>query len=98
MTSVSPPASPGPGSAGNTLDRSQSRERRYRTARLAVGLVLMLFVTMHLANLALNLVSIGVADAGLAWLTAPWLTPAGTVLLYGAATVHIVLVLRTLNL
>ncbi|HEY6632345.1 MAG TPA: adenylate/guanylate cyclase domain-containing protein [Rhizobiaceae bacterium] len=58
----------------------------------------MAFVIMHLANLALNLISIGVADAGLDWLTAPWTMPAGAVLLYGAAAVHVVLVLRSLYL
>src|SRR5690606_24419375 len=95
MTSVSPPASASPGRAP---DRSQARERHYRTARLASGLVLMVFVTMHLANLALSLISMDVADAGLDWLTEPWRTLPGTVLLYGAAAVHIVLVLRALYL
>ena len=58
----------------------------------------MVFVTMHLANLALNLFSIATADAGLKWLTGPWRSLPGTILLYGAAAVHIVLVLRTLYL
>ncbi|MEW9807340.1 adenylate/guanylate cyclase domain-containing protein [Mesorhizobium sp. ZMM04-5] len=58
----------------------------------------MLFVTMHMANVALNLFSIEAADAGLEWLTEPWRTPVGSVLLYGAAAVHFVLVLRTLYL
>jgi len=70
----------------------------FRTARLVSGLVLMVFVAMHVGNLALNLISIETADAALAWLTAPWLTPPGAVLLYGAATVHVVLVLRALYL
>ncbi len=58
----------------------------------------MVFVTMHLANLALNLISIETADAGLKWLTGPWRSLPGTVVLYGAAAVHVVLVLRTLYL
>ncbi len=58
----------------------------------------MVFVTMHIANLALNLISIDAADAGLEWLTQPWRSLPGTVLLYGAAAVHVVLVLRTLYL
>jgi adenylate cyclase len=95
MTSVSPPVPAIPASAPS---RNQARERQYRTARLVSGLVLMVFVTMHLANLALNLISIDVADAGLEWLTEPWRTLPGTVLLYGAAAVHVVLVLRTLYL
>lgn len=92
MTSVSPPAAAGaPG-------RNQARERQYRTARLVSGLILMVFVTMHLANLALNLISIDTADAGLEWLTEPWRILPAKILLYGAAAVHIVLVLRTLYL
>jgi adenylate cyclase len=98
MTSVSPhPANPG-SAPSNTPSRNQARERQYRTARLVSGLILMVFVIMHLANLALNLISIDVADAGLEWLTEPWRTLPGTVVLYGAAAVHIVLVLRTLYL
>lgn len=73
-------------------------ERALRAARLASGLVLFAFVTMHLANLSLNLISIEVADAGLEWLMDPWQSVPGTILLYGAAAVHIVLVLRTLYL
>jgi len=88
MTSVTPPHQ---GSRGPS-------ERMFRTARLVSGLILMLFVTMHVGNLALNLISIEVADAALAWLTAPWLRPPGVVLLYGAAAVHVVLVLRALYL
>ena len=95
MTSVSPPTQANP---GNAPRRNQARERQYRTARLVSGLILMVFVTMHLANLALNLISIEMADAGLEWLTEPWRTLPGTVVLYGAAAVHIVLVLRTLYL
>ncbi|MEP9386671.1 adenylate/guanylate cyclase domain-containing protein [Mesorhizobium sp. KR9-304] len=68
----------------------------FRTARLVSGLVMMTFVVMHVANLALNLVSIETADAGLKWLTWPWRSLPGTVLLYGAAAVHVALVLRAL--
>ena len=56
MTSVSPPTQANPGNGVRaTPKRSQARERQYRTARLVSGLILMVFVTMHLANLALNL-------------------------------------------
>jgi len=74
----------------------QSRERLLRNARLGSGLILLVFVTMHLSNLALNLVSTPTADDALDWLTKPWVTLPGTVLLYGAAVVHFVLVLRTI--
>jgi adenylate cyclase len=88
MTSTNPPSA----------TARKSPDRMFRTARLYSGLVMMLFVIMHLANLALNLFSIETADAGLKWLTGPWRSPPGTVLLYGAAAVHIVLVLRALYL
>ncbi len=76
----------------------RSGEQLLRSARLVSGLILMLFVTMHIANLALNLFSIETADAGLRWLMNPWRSVPGTVLLYGAAAVHVVLVLRSLYL
>ena len=76
----------------------RSPERALRTARLASGLIMMTFVAMHLSNLALSLISIGAADAGLPWLTEPWKSVPGATLLYGAAAVHITLVLRTLYL
>ncbi|MCX7305627.1 MAG: adenylate/guanylate cyclase domain-containing protein [Hyphomicrobiales bacterium] len=69
-----------------------------RTARLVSGLILMVFVIMHVGNLALNLISIETADSAIVWLTAPWLTLPGVVVLYGAATVHVGLTLRALFL
>jgi adenylate cyclase len=77
---------------------NKSAEQFLRTARLASGLILMAFVTMHITNLALNLFSIETADAGLEWLMDPWRSIPGATLLYGAAGVHVVLVLRTLYL
>ena len=74
------------------------REQAYRNARLASGLVLMVFVTMHLANVSLNLFSMQTADAGLRWLTKPWTSLPGTILLYGAAAVHFGLTLRAIYL
>ena len=65
---------------------------------VALPIKLFAFVTMHLANLSLNLISIKAADAGLEWLLEPWQSVPGTILLYGAAAVHVVLVLRTLYL
>ncbi len=84
-----------PARGGNTR---ASREQILRTLRLASGLVMMTFVVMHLANLSLALISIHAADAGLRWLTVPWRTAPGAALLYGSATIHVVLVLRTLFL
>jgi len=67
-----------------------------RKARLGAGLVIFVFVLMHLANHALGLISIGAAEDARHWFLMIWRNPVATVLLYGAFLVHIVLVLRSL--
>ena len=62
-----------------------------RNVRLVSGLVLMAFVTCHLANLAIGLRSLAAMDAWRATLTMPWTTGAGQWLLATAATIHLVL-------
>lgn len=63
--------------------------------RLYSGLVLLAYVIGHLANHALGLISVAEMNRWL-WLSiAPWQTLAGTVLLVGAALVHVVLALWT---
>src|SRR5258707_304141 len=52
-----------------------------RRLRLVTGLVLMAFVSGHLANLALGLLSLDTIDAGEAYLMAPWQTRAGEAVL-----------------
>jgi len=64
-----------------------------RDLRLASGLVLFTYVTVHLINHALGLVSIEVAEAALALVAAFWHSAPGTVLLYGAAATHVGLAL-----
>src|SRR5260221_1509141 len=64
-----------------------------RDLRLGSGLVLFAFVTAHLANHALGLVSVNVAEAGLRVAVAFWHSPPGTVLLYSAAAIHLALAL-----
>lgn len=60
-----------------------------RDLRLASGLVLFLYVAVHLTDHALGLVSIGVAETGLRYAVAVWHSLPGSVLLYGAAAIHI---------
>jgi adenylate cyclase len=67
-----------------------------RSARLVSGLVMFAFVTMHLANHALGLVSLDAAEAGRLWFLAIWRNLPATLLLYGAVLVHVSLVLRSL--
>ncbi|BCG99764.1 hypothetical protein MesoLj131b_17640 [Mesorhizobium sp. 131-2-5] len=59
-----------------------------RNARLASGLVLMAFVTLHLLNHALLLISLEAAEKGRAVFLLIWRNPAGTLLLYGAVATH----------
>ena len=71
-------------------------DRLVRKFRLGSGLVIFTFVTMHLANHSLGLISLGTADKAQHWFVAVWRNPVGTVLLYGAFLTHILLVLRLL--
>jgi adenylate cyclase len=67
-----------------------------RDLRLVSGLVLFVYVTVHLADHALGLVSIDVAEAALALAVAVWHSLPGTVLLYGAAATHVGLALASI--
>jgi len=64
-----------------------------RDLRLGSGMVLFTYLTVHLVNHALGLISVDVAEAGLRLVVAFWHSAAGTVLLYGAAATHIALAL-----
>jgi adenylate cyclase len=56
--------------------------------RLYSGLVLLVYVTLHLANHMLGVISVEAMNAGLSFTIAPWRTLPGTVLLAGAALLH----------
>ena len=56
-----------------------------RNLRLGSGLVLFAYIAAHLANHALGLVSVNVAEVGLRVAVAFWHSLPGTVLLYSAA-------------
>jgi len=62
-----------------------------RDLRLASGLVLFAYVASHLANHALGLFSLATAERGLALAVAAWHSVVGTIVLYGAAGVHVTL-------
>lgn len=64
-----------------------------RSLRLWSGLVLFAYVATHLLNHALGLISLGAMEAGARVFLAIWRGPPMTVLLYGAAAVHLALVL-----
>lgn len=64
-----------------------------RDLRLASGLVLFAYVTLHLGCHALGLVSLDAAEAGLRATVRLWHSRPGTLLLYGAAALHVGLAL-----
>lgn len=65
-----------------------------RGARLWSGLILFAFVLMHFLNHALGIFGIETMEAAQLWRVAIWRSTIGTVLLYGAAIVHVTLVMR----
>lgn len=73
-------------------------ERSLRRARLASGLIMLTFLTLHLTNHALNLISLAAAEEGRRWFLAIWRNPVGTTLFYGAAVTHVTLAMRSLYL
>ena len=64
-----------------------------RTLRMASGLVLFSYITAHLVNHALGLISLDAAEKGLEYAVEVWYSPFGTALLYGAAATHFLLAL-----
>jgi adenylate cyclase len=74
-----------------TFDARPSRRLSRRRWRLASGLVLFGYVTTHLVNHALGLVSLDAAEAMLRVAVSVWSSIPGTLLLYGAVGVHVAL-------
>ena len=64
-----------------------------RRIRLASGLILLAFVTSHLINHALGLISLGALETGRAGFLGLWRTGPGSLLLYGALACHVALAL-----
>src|SRR3954467_3819672 len=62
-----------------------------RNLRLVSGLVLMVFVLGHLANLSLGLHSLAAMDSWRATLLGPWQSTTGRLVLGGCALVHALL-------
>lgn len=66
----------------------RSRTKSVAVVRLATGLVLATFVTAHLANHALGVISVDAQEALRRVLSPIWRSAPGTLLLYGALIVH----------
>ncbi|MDR9772817.1 adenylate/guanylate cyclase domain-containing protein [Rhizobium hidalgonense] len=71
-------------------------ERSIRRARLGSGLVIFIFVLMHLSNHAIGLISVSAADKAARVFMAIWRNPLGTAIFYSSVLVHIALVLRAI--
>src|SRR5262249_60763514 len=66
-----------------------------RRLRLLSGIVMFVYIAIHLLNHALGIFSLAVAETGLRFEMVFWRTPIMTVLLYGAVAVHFFLALWT---
>ena len=60
-----------------------------RRLRLLTGLVLFAYVTTHLANHSLGLVSLDAMETGRRWFLGIWRNPIGSLLLYGSLMTHV---------
>jgi len=67
-----------------------------RRLRLVSGLVMFAYIAVHLANHALGIVSLALAERGLRVEMAFWRTAPASLLLYGAALIHFSLALWVL--
>ena len=67
-----------------------------RRLRFGSGVVLMVYIACHLANHAMGLVSLDAAEAMLRVVSIFWQSKIGTLLLYGAAAVHVALALHAI--
>ena len=69
-----------------------------RNLRLVSGLVLMLFIVVHLVNLVVGLHSLGAMGAAKVWLLDAWRTPVGAGLLVVSALGYMALALYALSI
>jgi adenylate cyclase len=65
-----------------------------RSARLWSGSILFVFVLMHFLNHALGIFGVAAMEAAQLWRVAIWRSIPGTTILYGAAIVHLVFVIK----
>jgi adenylate cyclase len=69
-------------------DKLAIRKLTLSDLRSVTGLVIGLYVTMHLSNHALGLISVRAQEALRPWVMALWHSPPGQVLLYGSLITH----------
>jgi adenylate cyclase len=64
-----------------------------RRIRITTGLILFTYLTTHLLNHSLGLISLEAMEAGRVWFLALWRNPLGTAAFYGALLTHFALAL-----
>jgi adenylate cyclase len=67
-----------------------------RRIRLITGSILFIYLTTHLLNHSLGLISLGAMEAGRIWFLALWRNPLGTFAFYGSLLTHFTLALWAL--
>jgi adenylate cyclase len=67
-----------------------------RRTRLVTGLILLTYLSTHLLNHALGLISLDAMESGRAWFLALWRNPVGTAALYTSLLTHFSLALWSL--
>ncbi|WP_322049792.1 hypothetical protein [Paraburkholderia bannensis] len=67
-----------------------------RRLQLASGLLMLIYLFLHLVNHALGIASLDLAGRGLVLALRLWRSMPGTIALYGAASVHFALALHTI--
>lgn len=67
-----------------------------RRTRIITGLVLFTYLTTHLLNHSLGLISLDAMEAGRYWFLALWRNPISTVIFYGSLLTHFTLALYAL--
>src|SRR3954452_19506584 len=83
------------GKSGSAILMSFHNFFSIRRVRLWSGLVMFLYLAIHLLNHALGVISLDLAEEGLRIEMAIWRSPPGTLLLYGSAGTHFALALWT---
>src|SRR5262245_11790666 len=76
--------------------RAPIRKLTLADLRMVTGLTIGLYVTMHLSNHALGLISVNAQEAVRPWVMALWHAPPGQVLLYGSLSTHAAIALLIL--
>ncbi len=69
---------------------------KVRRTRLITGLILLSYLTTHLLNHGLGLISLDAMEWGRRWFLFLWRNPLGTLALYGALVTHLSLAIWAL--